>query len=39
MKGSLEQDKDLNPLSFRSSRGILSKRLQQALRDLKLPFF
>ena len=39
MKVSLEQDKDLNPLSFRSSRGILSKRLQQALRDLKLPFF
>ena len=39
MKVSLEKNKDLNPLSFRPARGILSKRLQQALRDLKLPFF
>ena len=36
---SLEENKDLNPLSFRPARGILSQRLQQALEDLKKPFF
>ena len=39
IKVSLEKNKDLNPLSFRSSRGILSDRLQQALEGLKKPFF
>tara|TARA_B100001123_G_C15301830_1_gene1021291 strand:+ start:1065 stop:2360 length:1296 start_codon:yes stop_codon:yes gene_type:complete len=39
MKVSLEINKDLNPLSFRPSRGILSQRLQQALEDLNKPFF
>jgi len=39
MKVALEENKDLNPLSFRSSRGILSRRLQQALEDLNKPFF
>ena len=39
MKVNLEENKDLNPLSFRSSRGILSQRLQQALEDLDKPFF
>ena len=39
MEVKLEENKDLNPLSFRPSRGILSKRLQQALEDLNKPFF
>ncbi len=39
MKVTLEENKDLNPLSFRSSRGILSRRLQQALENLNRPFF
>ena len=39
MKVTLEENKDLNPLSFRSSRGILSRRLQQALENLNKPFF
>ena len=39
MKVKLEENKDLNPLSFRPSRGILSERLQQALEDLNRPFF
>ena len=39
MKVNLEENKDLNPLSFRSSRGILSQRLQQALENLNKPFF
>ena len=39
MKVNLEKNKDLNPLSFRPARGILSQRLQQALRELKKPFF
>ena len=39
MKVSLKKNKDLNPLSFRPVRGILSKRLQQALEDLNKPFF
>ena len=32
-------NKKLNPLSFRKERGILSKRLQQALEELDKPFF
>ena len=39
MKVNLEKNKDLNPLSFRPSRGILSNRLQQSLEGLKKPFF
>ena len=39
MKVSLKKNKNLNPLSFRPSRGILSERLQQALEDLNRPFF
>ena len=39
MKVDLEKNKDLNPLSFRPTGGILSKRLNQALKDLKKPFF
>ena len=39
MEVKLEENKDLNPLSFRTSRGILSQRLQQALEDLNRPFF
>ena len=39
MKVTLEENKDLNPLSFRPARGILSQRLQQALEDLNRPFF
>lgn len=39
MKVKLEENKNLNPLSFRYARGILSKRLQQALEDLNKPFF
>jgi len=39
MKINLEKNKNLNPLSFRPSRGIMSKRLQQALENLKRPFF
>ena len=39
MKVSLKKNKDLNPLSFRPVRGILSQRLQQALEDLNKPFF
>ena len=34
-----KKDTNLNPLSFRSQRGILSKRLQQSLKELKKPFF
>lgn len=39
MKINLEKNKDLNPLSFRVARGILSQRLQEALEGLKKPFF
>ena len=39
MKVNLQKDKDLNPLSFRPARGILSQRLQQALEGLNRPFF
>ena len=39
MKVSLKKNKNLNPLSFRPSRGILSQRLQQALENLNKPFF
>jgi len=34
-----KKDTDLNPLSFRSQRGILPKRLQQSLEQLERPFF
>jgi len=34
-----KKNTDLNPLSFRPQRGILSRRLRQALEDLKKPFF
>ena len=34
-----KKDTDLNPLSFRSQRGILSRRLQQSLEELDRPFF
>jgi len=34
-----KKDTDLNPLSFRPQRGILSKRLRQALEQLDKPFF
>ena len=34
-----KKDTDLNPLSFRTQRGILSKRLRQSLEELKRPFF
>ena len=39
IKVNLEKNKDLNPLSFRPARGILSQRLQQALEGLQKPFF
>ena len=39
MKVNLQKNKDLNPLSFRPARGILSQRLQQALEGLNRPFF
>ena len=34
-----KKDTNLNPLSFRAQRGILPKRLQQALEELNKPFF
>lgn len=34
-----KKDTDLNPLSFRPQRGILSRRLQQSLEELERPFF
>lgn len=34
-----KKDTDLKPPSFHVQRGILSKRLQQALEELKMPFF
>ena len=34
-----QKDTNLNPLSFKIQRGILAKRLQQALEELNLPFF
>lgn len=34
-----KKDTNLNPLSFRTQRGILSKRLRQALEGLNRPFF
>ena len=34
-----KKDTDLNPLSFRSQRGILPRRLQQSLEELERPFF
>ena len=39
MEVNIEKDTDLNPLSFRPERGILSRRLRQALEELKMPFF
>ena len=38
MKVNFEQDKKLNPFSFKKGRGILSRRLKQALEELKKPF-
>ena len=34
-----KNDQNLNPLSFHKERGILSKRLQQALKELNKPYF
>ena len=34
-----KNDQSLNPLSFRKERGILSKRLQEALEELNKPYF
>jgi len=34
-----KKNTNLNPLSFRKQRGILSKRLQQAIEELNKPFF
>ena len=34
-----KENTDLNPLSFRRERGILSKRLQQSLDELNMPYF
>ena len=34
-----KNDQSLNPLSFRTERGILSKRLQEALEELNKPYF
>ena len=39
MEVNYEEDTDLNPLSFRPERGILSRRLRQALNELNKPFF
>ena len=39
MEVSYKKNTDLNPLSFRPARGILSFRLRQALEGLKKPFF
>jgi len=38
MDVNYKKDVDLNPLSFRPERGILSLRLRQALEELKKPF-
>ena len=38
MKVNFEQDKKLNPFSFKKGRGILSRSLKQALEELKKPF-
>ena len=39
MEVKFKKDTDLNPLSFRTERGILSRRLRQALEELNKPFF
>ena len=39
MKVKFKKDTNLNPFSFRTPRGILSKRLGQALEGLHKPFF
>ena len=38
MNVEYKEDIDLNPLSFRPERGILSKRLRQQLEELKKPY-
>ena len=38
MKVEYKKDIDLNPLSFRPERGILSRRLRQQLEELKKPY-
>ena len=39
MEVKYKKDTNLNPLSFRTQRGILSKRLRQELEGLNRPFF
>tara|TARA_B100000579_G_scaffold419411_1_gene417951 strand:- start:290 stop:1585 length:1296 start_codon:yes stop_codon:yes gene_type:complete len=39
MNISYKEEAALNPLSFKTQRGILSKRLKQALEELNKPFF
>ena len=39
MNISYKEEAALNPLSFKAQRGILSKRLKQALEELNKPFF
>ncbi len=39
MEINYKEDTNLNPLSFRPERGILSKRLRQQLEELNKPFF
>ena len=39
MKLVYKKDTDLNPFSFRTERGILTRRLRQALEELNKPFF
>ena len=38
MEVIFKKNTNLNPLAFRSQRGILAKRLQQSLEELKIPF-
>ena len=38
MKLVYKKDTDLNPFSFRTERGILTRRLRQALEELKIQF-
>jgi len=39
MEVQYKKNTNLSPLSFKSQRGILSKRLKQSLKELKKPFF
>ncbi|PPR47685.1 MAG: Osmolarity sensor protein EnvZ [Alphaproteobacteria bacterium MarineAlpha5_Bin9] len=39
MNIKIEKNRNINLLSFKKQRGILSERLQQALEDLQKPFF